>query len=129
MRVQTVIAATILLFQYSVFAQESRPEPTQNPNAPFRLFSTKNIYTFLKLDTRDGRIWQVQWGDKDYRFTEPLNPRPLITADRPGRFTLYPTTNIYTFLLLDQESGDAWHIQWGKTADRFILPIRDTSKE
>jgi hypothetical protein len=42
-----------------------------------------------------------------------------------GRFTLYPTKNIHTFILLDQETGDAWHVQWGAAGDRFVLPIAE----
>jgi hypothetical protein len=123
------IAAALLVVASPVAAQEVRLEPTQNPDAPYRLFSTKNIFTLLKLDTRDGRIWQVQWGDKDHRFIEPLNSTSLSSVGKAGRFTLYPTSNVYTFILLDQESGDAWHVQWGKAVDRFTLPIKDIGKE
>ncbi|MCZ2153392.1 MAG: hypothetical protein LC114_05750 [Bryobacterales bacterium] len=99
MRKTMVIAAALLLFASLVSAQEAQLEPTQNPEAVFRLFNTKNIYTLLRLDTRDGRIWQVQWGEKEHRFTAPLNLIPLATGGKAGRFTLYPTTNIYAFIL------------------------------
>ena len=60
-----VVTAHLLLFASLAFGQEVRPlEPTQNPDAPYRLFGTQNIYTFLELDTREGGIWQVQWGAK-----------------------------------------------------------------
>lgn len=114
---------TLLLLAGVASAQELRPEPTQDPSATYRLFNTKNIYTLLKLDTRDGRIWQVQWGDAEHRFIEPLNTVVLAPGGKAGRFTLYPTSNIYTFILLDQETGDVWHIQWGKAAERFIVPF------
>lgn len=126
---KTAITAVLLLFAHTAFSQDTRPEPTQSPDAPFRLFSTRNIYTFLKLDTRDGRIWQVQWGEKDYRFTEPLSTRSLTSSGRPGRFTLYPTGNINTFMLLDQDTGEVWHVQWGKAEDRFVTFIRNATKE
>jgi hypothetical protein len=83
----------------------------------------------LKLDTRDGRIWQVQWGDSDYRFTEPLSTRSLASPGKPGRFTLYPTKNIRTFMLVDQDTGEVWHVQWGKPEDRFVTFVRDAGKE
>jgi hypothetical protein len=119
-----VVTFALLLFASLALAQESRLEPTQNPDAPFRLFNTLNIYTLLKLDTRDGRIWQVQWGaDEDHRFSEPINVTTLASSGRAGRFTLYPTTNIFTFVLLDQDTGDAWHVQWGKPEDRFLVHI------
>lgn len=130
MKVQSALLAAFLVIGQAASAQETRPpEPTQSTDAPFRLFSTRNVYTFLKLDTRDGRIWQVQWGDKDYRFTEPLSTRAMTSSGRPGRFTLYPTSNIYTFLLLDQDTGDTWHVQWGKASERFATAIRDSGKE
>lgn len=123
MKRKFVVIVTLLLFAPLALAEEFHLESTQNPDAPYRLFNTQNIYTFLKLDTRAGRIWQVQWGDKDHTFIEPVNPRALVSDGKPGRFTLYPTSNIYTFILLDQETGDAWHVQWGKPADRFIVHI------
>ena len=53
------------------------PEPTQNPDATYRLFRTQNIYTLLKLDTRTGQVWQVQWGaDDDHRFVVAINSAP-----------------------------------------------------
>jgi hypothetical protein len=118
-----VVTVTLLLFASLVCAEDLRLEPTQNPDAPYRLFNTQNTYTLLKLDTSAGLIWQVQWGDKDHRFVEPINLKTLASGGKPGRFTLYPTSNIYTFILLDQETGDAWHVQWGKPQDRFIAHI------
>lgn len=129
MKASSVITIIMLFIGSHLYAQEVSQEPTQNPDATFRLYNTKNIYTLLRLDTRDGRIWQVQWGDKDHRFIEPLNPDALITDGKSGRFTLYPTSNIYTFILLDQETGDAWHVQWGKATDRFVLRIKENNKE
>ena len=127
-RLSAVVAA-VLLSASSVKAQEARPEPTQNPQATYRLFNTKNVYTLLKLDTRDGKIWQLQWGDKEHRFVAPLNLDSLTEGGKAGRFTLYSTSNVFTFILLDQETGDAWHVQWGNPTERFIAPIKELSKE
>jgi hypothetical protein len=102
--------------------QVSMPEPTQDPLATYRLFRTQNVYMFLLLDTRTGQISQVQWSTKDEsRFSSSLNPKPLVQDGKSGRFTLYPTQNIFNFLLLDQETGNSWQVQWGK--DRLIIPI------
>jgi len=123
MKRKLVVTAAFLSFASLALAQEPILQPTQNPDAPYRLFNTLNIYTFLKLDTREGQIWQVQWGDKDHTFIVPLNPKALASGGKAGRFTLYPTENIYTFILLDQETGDAWHVQWGETGERLIVHI------
>lgn len=129
MKPKLLITAMSLLFASFIVAEEFQNEPTQNPDVPYRLFKTQNIFTFLKLDTRTGKIWQVQWGDKEHRFIEPLNSKPLASGGKSGRFTLYPTKNIFTFVLLDQESGDSWHIQWGKPEDRFTIPIESNAEE
>jgi hypothetical protein len=121
MKRSLVGSVALLLFASLALADESSINPTQDPGAPYRLFATQNTYTLLKLDTRDGRVWQLQWGDKDHRFIQPINEKGLVSGARAGRFTLYPTKNIYTFILLDQDTGDVWHVQWGGPADRFII--------
>ena len=81
-----------------------------NPSASYRLFPTTNMWTFLKLNTEDGRIWQI-----------PLATR---SDKKPGRFTLYPTQNMWTFILLDTISGSTWQVQWSHNAEnRGIMPI------
>lgn len=119
-----LLSFSLLLATNCVSAQEANIEPTQSPTAPFRLFKTKNIYTFLKLDTKSGEIWQVQWSADENRFTVPLNTNVLVTDGKAGRFTLHPTTNIYNFILLDQETGDTWQVQWGTEESRLIVPIK-----
>lgn len=94
----------------------------------FKLFSTQNMWTFLKLDTQTGQMWQVQYSvdDDNSRFEYDLNPHPLITNTDPinGRFELYPTSNIYNFILLDQIDGKLWQVQWSFDEEkRGILPI------
>jgi hypothetical protein len=110
-------------------AQEAVSEPTQDPTVPYRLFRTQNIYTFIKLDTRDGRLWQVQWGmEEDHRFTVVLSSMSRASGGRVGRFTLYPTSNIYTFILLDQDTGDARQVQWGDAGERLVFPIKQLTE-
>lgn len=123
MRRTSLAVAALLLLAAPMFAQGTIPEPTQRPDAPYRIFRSQNIYTFLKLDTRTGQVWQMQWGETGYRWVEPINTKPLAESGKAGRFTLYPTLNIYTFILLDQEDGRTWQIQWGKDNERFITPI------
>ena len=46
MKRKLVITLMLALLATVAFAQEVRLEPTQNPEAPYRLFSTQNIYMF-----------------------------------------------------------------------------------
>ena len=169
-------------------------------NVRYRLFSTRNIYTFIKLDSKNGLMWQVQWSTKgsSYRFETVLNENKFARSvkeiteletedykedsaywekkkeewykkksdttfneedflyeseeelayshkarwietpleewikralqknpiERNGRFFLYPTTNIYNFILLDQIDGRTWQVQWNtEKSDRVVKRI------
>ena len=95
-------------------------------NEVFKLYPTQNIWTFLKLDTRNGKIWQVQYAinDDEKRFSVPLNTISLIedSESKVSRFILNPTQNMYNFILLDQIDGRMWQIQWSpEEANRGIV--------
>jgi hypothetical protein len=93
----------------------------------FRLYPTQNMWTFIKLNTRNGQIWQVQYDVKENnRMVSSLSLELLVSKDQEtnGRFILCPTQNVYTFLLLDQFDGRVWQAQWSPQAEqRGIVPI------
>jgi hypothetical protein len=121
----------LLLSSTFSFAQTTSEVPTQiistDGAITYRLFSTRNLYTFIKLDTRNGKMWQVQWSNKEreYRFESKLSDISQVNKDeeKNGRFFLYPTTNIYTFILLDQIDGRTWQVQWGNENERSVIRI------
>ena len=128
------ITAFILIISNSIIYGQTKtnsvtpPVVTQkNNDAVFRLYQTVNIFTFIKLNTRTGQMWQIQHHtDEEKRFETYLNPKSLVPIEKEqnGRFTLYPTLNNYTFLLLDQIDGKTWQVQWStKGEERFISPI------
>lgn len=88
----------------------------------FKLFKTDNIYNLIKLDTATGRTWQVQYRTKDTdSMTVPIDDTSLLwnsEIEKSGRFDLYPTSNMYTFILMDTETGRTWQIQWSTEAKR-----------
>lgn len=95
--------------------------------ARYKLYPTTNMWTFLKLDTRNGRIWQVQWSfEEDKRFEVALSSYPIAWKyeEVNGRFILYPTTNNYNFIMLDQINGKTYQVQWSQEPDkRIVVPI------
>jgi hypothetical protein len=100
----------------------------QNQDAViYRLFPTQNMWTFIKLNTRNGQMWQVQFDVAgDNRLETNLNLAPLVSKEKEvnGRFMLYSTQNIYTFILLDQLDGKMWQVQWSiEFKERLIIPI------
>lgn len=99
--------------------------PTSTATNNFVLYPTTNIYTFLKLDTRNGKIWQVQYSMDENEFECILNDTELVPDGKPGQFALYPTTNNWTFILLDTINGDTYHVQWNQDKDkRGVYRIR-----
>tara|TARA_B110000902_G_scaffold202997_1_gene230645 strand:- start:316 stop:900 length:585 start_codon:yes stop_codon:yes gene_type:complete len=181
----------LLMFPVFCFGQDIPFQYFQNistdSDVRYRLFATRNKYHFIKLDTRNGLMRQVQWNtesgynfssvindkkfaksvkeitelkiedykedsaywvkrkeewhkrksdstltEEDYATDEELDrwlkPKPLEESikraleiyeiERNGRFFLYPTTNIYNFILLDQIDGRTWQVQWNIDKDK-----------
>jgi hypothetical protein len=122
-----IISCALMIFCNNLFAQNVVSEPSQLPTAPYRLFKTNNMWTFIKLDTATGKMWQLQFDVQgDNRGTVVLNSQDLTNAKEtdPGRFTLYSTSNMYTFILVDQIDGRTWQVQWStERGNRFVIPI------
>lgn len=98
----------------------------QSPTpAKYRLYPTFNRFNFLRLNTTNGVIDQVQYDtDGKNRGVSVLNIFPLVENGSIDRFTLYPTLNNWTFILLDQIEGTTYQVQWGfESKNRMILQI------
>lgn len=93
----------------------------------YKLYQTENIYNFLELDTKTGKIRQVQWSlETDKEGSMSINNDDLTYGFGygSGSFELYPTKNMYQFILLDKTDGRKWHVQWGhKNQERWIRRI------
>jgi hypothetical protein len=124
-----VFSLIISLATIGAFAQnQTNQVPLVSPDSAivFRLFSTRNTWTFIKLITRNGQMWQVQWDTGKERREIPISLTSRISREeeRNGRFFLYPTQNIYNFILLDQLDGRVWQVQWSPEAkERMVVPI------
>ena len=118
----------VVFTSLTAFSQSTYEPPSQNISTDssviYRLFATKNMYTFIKLNTRNGQMWQVQWGtESKYQNQDTLSDISLVTKseERNGRFFLYPTTNMYNFILLDQIDGKVWQVQWSTNANERLV--------
>ena len=117
---RTFIISILLLCFVGIFAQSNPSIPPKydgNPNARYQLYPTQNMWTFIKLDTQTGKMWQVQFAinKPNERYGYCINREELLALSDTlvnGRFTLYPTENMYNFILLDQINGKAWQVQW-----------------
>jgi hypothetical protein len=106
-------------------------DPPQRLDVRYRLFKTKNTWNFVELDTQTGKLWQVQFvlNDDVNRKKLPMNAEVLAKDGKPGRFTLYPTRNMYNFVLLDQETGKTWQTQWSTESGQGIWPIEQKAEK
>lgn len=93
----------------------------------FKLYKTENMFNFLELDTKTGKIKQVQWSlDEKNEGSSVINNVDLSwgTGYGSGSFELYPTSNIFQFILIDKTNGRKWHVQWGiENVKRWIRYI------
>lgn len=128
-----ILLGLILLFLFMSCNQDKdkNAQPAKQEikeNVRYKMFPTENIWTFLKLDTMSGKIWQVQYSiNEGYRGEVELNDKALVNGDdaENGRFTLYPTKNMYNFILLDQINGKMWQVQWSiDEENRMIIPMQ-----
>jgi len=96
----------------------------------YKLFPTTNMWVFLKLDTSKGLVKMVQYSMEDKnRLEAPINYLPLATGEDaiPGRFNLYATQNMWTFILLDEVDGRTWQVQWSLDGKEGIVHINAAS--
>ena len=96
-------------------------ELDQSLKSRYKLYQTENIYILLQLDTKTGKIKILQWSlDSDKELTVVLNDVDLTLGygHGSGTFELYPTKNMYQFILLDKTDGRMWHVQWGTESSK-----------
>ena len=103
---------------------------TPDSDTPYRYFlvETRNIWTFILVDSFTGKIWQTQFSIKgsEYRFSIPINDRSLSNS-KVSKFSVQPMTSMYQFYLINEDTGEMWKFQWtNKKNDsyRWIEKIR-----
>lgn len=96
---------------------------TYNYSGRYKIYQTENIYILIKLDTTTGRISLLQWNlNSEKEFETYLNLEDLsYGGSQKGRFELYPTKNMYQFILLDTMQGGTWHVQWGTKKEQMWI--------
>lgn len=93
-------------------------DKSQTQVGRYNLNETQNMWTFILLDSFTGKTWQVQFSAKgtDYMFYTPINryslSYPSSNDNWKNRFQLFPTQNIWNFILLDSYTGRLWQVQF-----------------
>ena len=77
--------------------------------------NTSNAVRDLLKEAVRERYNEILSEADENEFEVALNEKYLAKGVA-GRFALYPTTNNWTFLLLDTLLGDVYHVQWSQDA-------------
>jgi len=125
-----LLSILVLIFGFTASAQvdstvKSLEIEVPTVDAPtYQLFPTENPWALLKLNTVNGIVSQLHYTISDnFEGELSLNSYSLL-YDREeiiGRFTLYPTQNLYNFILLDQIDGRTWKVQWNNDSDKRFM--------
>lgn len=91
----------------------------------YKIYPTENIYVNLMLNIETGQMYLIQWSlDEEKEGGFAINSEDLSYGTGCGTFELYPTQNMFQFILLDKILGGVWHVQWGfKAEDCWIRQI------
>ena len=94
----------------------------------YKMYPTENVHILLKLDTATGKVWMVQFclSDTDSMVVPVDNTSLLYSWEEEvaGRYELYPTKNMFNFILLDTYRGWTYQVQWStEPENRFRFEI------
>lgn len=97
------------------------PEKTSDWTNRFQMFSTQNMWTFILLDSYNGRLWQVQYStqDLDELFCIPINEHKLDPDNEKCTFSIQPLISMYQYYLINDATGDMWKFQWSTKGNDY----------
>ena len=81
----------------------------------YKMYKTRNYHNQLRLNTMTGEVQQIQ---DDGQSWEICSAREIL-GDKEGRFRLYETQNMWTFIMLDTYTGKNWQVQFSVNCVRI----------
>ena len=85
----------------------------------YQFFSTRNYHTQLRLNTKTGEVYQIQDDGQSWLVHSESTPN----GENIYRYSLYPTRNMWTFILLDRFTGKLWQCQFSVEGDNYIFSV------
>lgn len=101
------------------------------------LSDMKLAYTFEEINEatkEDMKLWEEEYNSKpdsivsaeDKMFWKPSSVEEKIESGywqlaQNGRFELYPTGNMYNFILVDVIDGRTWQVQWNVDEENRMI--------
>jgi hypothetical protein len=94
--------------------------PANEVQNRYALHKTRNMWTYILLDTFTGKLWQCQFSVQgaEYRASWPINLSDFSNSPN-SRFTIQPMTSMYQYYLINDETGTMWKFQWTTKGDEY----------
>lgn len=130
LKMKKLLSILILLLGFTTSAQVDSTVKKLEIEVPtldspiYQLFPTENTWALLKLNTINGIVSQLHYSISDDFEGELFINSYSLSYDQEeiiGRFTLYPTPNMYNFILIDQIDGRTWKVQWNNDSDKRFM--------
>lgn len=85
----------------------------------YKLYKTDNLHNQLRLNTATGEVYQIQDDGQKFLVHEATSP----SNEKPNRYALFKTQNMWTFILLDKWSGLIWQCQYSVEGVDYIFSV------
>ncbi len=82
----------------------------------YKLYQTNNINNQLRINTITGEVYQIQ--NDGQRFL--VHAAVTSETGKSGRYKLFKTENMWTFILLDRYTGKLWQCQFSVEGTEYI---------
>lgn len=81
-----------------------------------KFYQTDNINNQLRLNTKTGEVYQIQNDGQTFLVHSATTPN----NEKPNRYMLHKTQNMWTYILLDKFSGKLWQCQYSTKGVEYI---------
>ena len=86
----------------------------------YKMYKTRNYHNQLRLNTMTGEVQQIQ--DDGQSWMMICSAREIL-GDVAGRFCLYETQNMWTFIMLDTYTGKNWQVQFSVKGEDYMFAV------
>lgn len=82
----------------------------------YKFYQTDNIHNQLRLNTKTGEVSQIQ----DDNQTFLVHPSTTQDNEISNKYELFKTKNMWTYILLDKDTGKLWQCQYSVKGVEYI---------
>lgn len=83
----------------------------------YKMYPTQNYYNQLRLNTATGEVIQIQDDGQSWEICSGIE----LSGEESGRFCLYETQNMWTFIMLDTYTGKNWQVQFSVKGEDYMF--------